>query len=588
MNSPESKNDRTDSPFRFSPFLYGLLGNCLLYLCLPPVGWSWAAWLAPGCWLPLIAAEKLNYRNASSKRVYFGLYVAHVGCWLALLQGMRLAHWTTYFGWGALSIYLGLYLPLFVFAARTIHHQLKVSLSYSAAISWVCVEWIRGYVISGFSMGSLSHSQVDHLWFIQTADLGGGFCISFILVLGAGLLYRIWKQVTSKDQSSDPPIKKPALTLSPTYEGILFGVILLGCWTYGHTRLSEFTSVTTAEASLVSVGLIQGVTYTEFELSYEKYLKKEREKGEMYNRQSMLALEDEPGLNLLVWPESMYPIGPLLVTGTNQTFLHVPKNQRDVSRDQDAVQAWASKLQTNQRQQHQALLTYLNGSRDQRVLGKALLIGGTSAIDLTTEATPMYNTAVLVSPEGKVLDMYHKNHLVMFGEYIPLGETFPSLYNLLPISALAPGTGELLFDIQGVKFCPNICFESTVPHRIRNMMLATDADGRRPDVMLNLTNDGWFWGSSILDLHLRSNILRAVEFRRPNLVAANTGISGWIGPSGRLKGKVEKKEEGYLIAKVGRSSFDSFYLIHGDIFALICGLITVISLCKALSTKSNT
>lgn len=119
-------------------------------------------------------------------------------------------------------------------------------------------------------------------------------------------------------------------------------------------------------------------------------------------------------------------------------------------------------------------------------------------------------------------------------------------------------------------------------------MLATDADGRRPDVMLNLTNDGWFWGSSILDLHLRSNILRAVEFRRPNLVAANTGISGWIGPSGRLNGKVEKKEEGYLIAKVGKSSFDSFYLIHGDIFALICGLITVISLCKALSTKSNT
>ena len=120
------------------------------------------------------------------------------------------------------------------------------------------------------------------------------------------------------------------------------------------------------------------------------------------------------------------------------------------------------------------------------------------------------------------------------------------------------------------------------------MMLARDTDGRRPDVMLNLTNDGWFWGSSMLDLHLRSNILRAVEFRRPNLVAANTGISGWIGPSGELQGKVEKKEEGYIIAKVGRASVYSFYLLYGDIFALLCGIITVISLLKALSTRSNT
>jgi len=588
MNSPEPKNYATDSTFRFSPFLYGLLGNCLLYLCLPPIGWSWAAWLAPACWLPLIAARKLNYRNATLKRAYLGLYITHVCCWLALLQGMRLAHWTTYFGWSALSIYLGLYLPLFVFAARTIHHQLKISLSYSAAISWVCVEWIRGYVISGFSMGSLSHSQVDHLWFIQTADLGGGFCISFVLVLGAGLLYRIWKQVTSKRQSSDLPSKKTALTLSPTSEGILFGMILLGCWTYGHNRLTELASVTTPEASLVSVGLIQGVTYTEFELSYDEYLKKEKEKQEMYNRQSIRALEDELGLNLLVWPESMYPVGPLLVTGTHDKFLHVPPQQTGVSQNQDEVKAWADRLQTNQRQQHQGLLSYLNGRQNQNVLGKAMLIGGTSAVDLTIESTPMYNTAVLVSPEGKVLDMYHKNHLVMFGEYIPLGDVFPGLYDLLPISALAPGNSELLFDINGVKFCPNICFESTVPHRIRSMMLAADTDGRRPDVMLNLTNDGWFWGSSILDLHLRSNILRAVEFRRPNLVAANTGISGWIAPTGRLQGQVEKKEQGYLIAKVGRSSVDSFYLLYGDIFALTCGLITLISLCKALSTKSTT
>ena len=114
----------------------------------------------------------------------------------------------------------------------------------------------------------------------------------------------------------------------------------------------------------------------------------------------------------------MYPVGPLLVTGTNDEFLHVTTQKTEVSQNQDEVKAWADRLQTNQRQQHQGLLSYLNGHQNKNVSGQAMLIGGTSAVDLTIESTPMYNTAVLVSPEGEVLDMYHKNHLVMFGEYI--------------------------------------------------------------------------------------------------------------------------------------------------------------------------
>lgn len=586
MNSPKPKNCITDAPFRFSPFLYGLLGNGLLYLCLPPLGWSWAAWFAPACWFPLIAAKHLNYRNGTSKRVYFALYITHVCCWLALLQGMRLAHWTTYFGWAALSGYLGIYLPLFLFAARAIHHCLKLPLSYAAATSWVCVEWIRGYVISGFSMGSLSHSQVEHLWFIQVADWGGGFIVSFILVLGAGALYRIWQQLDTKRSTHGRLPRSTASVKTLTIEGILLGLILIGCWIYGQSCLKKFNSTQAEDTSFVAVGLIQGVTYTEFELSYEDSISKEREKQETYNQQSIAALEDENGLDLVVWPESMYPVGPILLTGSEDALLHLPK-QLELSPDQGKIQPRISQLQKEQNRQHQSLLNYLNGNRNGSGLRKAKLLGGTSAVDLTLESLPYYNTAILVSPEGEVLDMYHKNHLVMFGEYIPLGNTFPALYNLLPISALAPGNKDLSFDIDGVKFSPNICFESTVPHRIRKMILARDTDGRRPDVMLNLTNDGWFWGSSILDLHWRSNIMRAVELRRPNLVAANTGISGWIGRTGELKGQVEKKNAGYVIAKVGRSPLDSFYLIYGDVFAMLCGLITLISLGKTLISRSR-
>ncbi len=545
------------------------------------------AWFAPACWFPLIAVKDLSYRSGSSKRTYFALYITHTCCWLALLQGMRLAHWTTYFGWAALSFYLGLYLPLFLYAARAIHHRMKLPLSYAAACSWVCVEWIRGYVISGFSMGSLSHSQVHHLWFIQVADLGGSFAISFILVLGAGMVYQICRQLLPKNKTASTLSGNTNPMRTLTIEGTLLGGILTGCWMYGQSCLATFDSIQTEQSSHVSVGLIQGVTYTEFELPYEQYLKKEREKQDTYNQQSIRALGNENGLDLLVWPESMYPVGPILLTGSEDQFLHVPGQPNELSQNQKKARDWSSGVQKNQSRQHQGLLNYLNGNQNNRSLRKAMLIGGTSAVDLTHKSTPNYNTAVLVSPEGEVLNMYHKNHLVMFGEYIPLGDTFPSLYNLLPISALAPGDQDLLFDIDGVKFSPNICFESTVPHRIRNMVLTTDADGRRADVMLNLTNDGWFWGSSMLDLHLRSNIMRAVELRRPNLVAANTGISGWVLRTGELKKQIGKKEAGYVIAKVGRSSIDSFYLLFGDIFAMLCGLITLISLGKIIIPNSD-
>ena len=569
-----------ESQLRFAPIAYAFTGNLLLYACLPPLGLSWLAWLTPCCWLPLIASPGLSNAKTNPRRVYFGLYVTHVLCWLALLQGMRLAHWTTYFGWAALSFYLGIYLPLFVFTARTIHHQLKIPLAYAAATGWVCVEWIRGYVISGFSMGSLSHSQTGQLWLIQISDLGGGFAVSFILVVGAGLLYQInsFLQARKESNRSCRPI---------ALEVFCFAVLLGGTYGYGVARLEAFNSPIAQDQPAVSVGLIQGVTYTEFELPYEEFMEKEQEKQRTYNDQSIRALGAETGLDLLVWPESMYPIGPLLVTENGAEHLHVPAQPDQVEEDQESVRQWASRVQSAQRQQHSELLNYLNGNQDESGLGKAMLIGGTSAVDLTKAHTPSYNTAVLLSENGEVLDLYHKNHLVMFGEYIPLGEVFPALYGLLPISALAPGTSDIRFEIDGVQFSPNICFESTVPHRIRKMMNTVDANQRRPDVMLNLTNDGWFWDSSMLDLHLRSNVMRAVEMRRPNLVAANTGISAWISTTGEILSSVEKKEAGFVIAKVGRSVTDSFYLNNGDLFAILCGLIALASLGKSLASQTR-
>ena len=213
------------------------------------------------------------------------------------------------------------------------------------------------------------------------------------------------------------------------------------------------------------------------------------------------------------------------------------------------------------------------------------MIAGTDIHDLSVVDTPTYNSAILFQPDGKVRDIYRKSHLVMFGEYIPLGDYFPWLYNLLPIGpGLAAGNGVLMFEIDGVVFVPNICFESTVPHLVRNMMQQSNMHQQQGDVMLNLTNDGWFWGSAMLDIHLRCNIMRAVEMRRTNLVAANTGITAWITPTGRIVDQEAKLKDGFVIAQVGKATYNSVYMRFGDILSIVAA--TLAGIAVLLSFKS--
>jgi apolipoprotein N-acyltransferase len=92
---------------------------------------------------------------------------------------------------------------------------------------------------------------------------------------------------------------------------------------------------------------------------------------------------------------------------------------------------------------------------------------------------------------------------------------------------------------------------------VRRIVRTLTDRGRRPDVLVNLTNDGWFWGSSELDMHLTCGIFRAVEVRTPLVIAANTGFSAWIDGSGRLLAKGPRRATATLRAAVvpdGRSS----------------------------------
>ena len=122
----------------------------------------------------------------------------------------------------------------------------------------------------------------------------------------------------------------------------------------------------------------------------------------------------------------------------------------------------------------------------------------------------------------------------------------------------------------GLRFAPNICFESTVPHVIHSQLRQLDEEGTRPDVLINMTNDGWFHGSSALDLHLTCSVFRAVENRRPILIAANTGISAAIDGNGRMLAKSSRMKEKTIVVDVHPDGRASLYQTIGDLPAWGC------------------
>ena len=168
---------------------------------------------------------------------------------------------------------------------------------------------------------------------------------------------------------------------------------------------------------------------------------------------------------------------------------------------------------------------------------------------------------------------YYKMHRVMFGEYLPWGGQFPWLYRLTPMTqGLDPGQRPECFQVAGWKLSPSICFESTVPHLIRRQLEALGQSETPPDVLVNVTNDGWFWGSSILDLQLACAVCRAIENRLPVLVAANTGISAVIDSGGRILDRGPRRGEAMLYAEVRADDRRSWYRWIGDVPAGLCAL----------------
>ncbi|HEY8042280.1 MAG TPA: apolipoprotein N-acyltransferase [Polyangiaceae bacterium] len=146
----------------------------------------------------------------------------------------------------------------------------------------------------------------------------------------------------------------------------------------------------------------------------------------------------------------------------------------------------------------------------------------------------LYNAAVASNDAGAITSRYDKQYLLTFGEYLPLGETFPVLYKWSPNSGhFTPGVSldPLELDVQGARHPVTvlICYEDILPRFTNDAVRHAD-----PELLVNMTNDAWFGDSSEPWEHLALASLRAVEHRRYLVRGTNSGVSAVVDPVGRV------------------------------------------------------
>lgn len=188
---------------------------------------------------------------------------------------------------------------------------------------------------------------------------------------------------------------------------------------------------------------------------------------------------------------------------------------------------------------------------------------------IVKEGDNYFNSALLVSPDGKIAERYDKLHLVPFGEYIPWRNRLPFLAAIVPIDDFRFGQNHTLFKTPQGCYSVLICFEDTLPE------LASEFVRRGAGFLVNISNDAWFGDTNELFLHLASAVFRSVENRRSLVRCGNVGLSCFIDPAGRLINGVEVQGKktyvtGVAAENIFLSDRKTLYTKFGEIFAYLC------------------
>jgi len=528
-----------------SGYLLAIGAGLLLTAAFPKIGIAGCAWIAPAV---LIAAA---YGRSAGDAFRVG-YVTGLAYFLSSLSWLLLIPVTGYpiLGWAALAAYLALHPAIWAWlvtrwgerprepAQRSWAGRTFWSLSGAAA--WVAMEMIQARLWSGFPWDPLGASQYQLIPLIQIASVTGVYGLSFLVVWLSLSLYSAWRMI----------FRQPGSRFAWQAESFLPLAVVAVVFAVGFARLNrQPAGSATLRIALVQPSIPQSLIWDPAANS---------------NRFRQLLELSETALtnqtDLLIWPESAVPEFDLAcymaitnLTGTHHVWLIF--NAEDAAPRADAK----------------------------------------SRNDLD-----YFNAAFLFGPDGRFRNVYHKQNLVIFGEYIPLVRWLPFVKWFTPITGgFASGTNAVAFEMEGwgerardlsdltneipvggspgvsprrkVVTSTLICFEDVFPH------LAHKCVQDDTDFLLNLTSDAWFGEGAAQWQQAVTAVFRAVENGVPLVRCCNNGLTCWADSTGRLcaifkdaKGSVYGPGFMTIEIPVGGKRAQTFYNRHGDWFGWGC------------------
>ncbi len=546
------------------------------------------------------------------RKVIFG----HLLYGLICLQWMRLAHPMMYLTWIFLACYIAFYWTISLVLIRYLLRR-GIALGLAAPMVIVSLDYFRAHFPTGFSWLEplhlyhpigfgwyfLGYSQHDYLVLIQSADIGGVYLISVMVIVMNVTIWEIlhrcrWWQKSFKVETPTRTVAKVSLALGGSVfaANLIYGLVCLQ-----HEPFAKGPVLAALQASLPQeIKMHKGTDLLRpYLLQWSRVLF-----GETGN-ETHKANRRKP--DLIIWPETSCPDDWVSNLDRNKAngMIH-PENSPLPGRLADGS-GKKSDLEEGIIGQYRATQLLFGGGTAYAgvypVLYQAFdrpILLGLNTYELENKIVWLYNSAVLYKNQ-RGYARYDKIHLVPFGEYVPLGELIPFLNNFTPYShAYSCKRGEQFtrFSIDSqegtFRFGVIICYEDSDPAIARNYVKNESDLGKVPeqaqniaqqkpdqhkvDFLVNISNDGWFRGSEEHEEHFAICRFRAIETRRAIIRAVNMGISGIIDSDGdivALPGKslrASKSIEGYAAAPMPIDKRNSIYAQYGDWVPLSCWL----------------
>lgn len=502
-----------------------LCSALLLALAMPGrIGW-WPLLFVALAPLLLVVLYARPGRAALAGFV-FGLgYHLALLYWILIVLGQYggLPLWISLPALFLLATYMALYPTLFCWllsrvAGRSWHRERSIApLVWYGPVIWVGLEYAKGVAFSGFPWMDLGYGLFGQPSLIQAADLGGHHLLSFTLVLGNALLVALIDR------------QRRAVRWNVRFERRLllaamgFLVFIFG---YSQVRYQVVTAIA-ARSMQARVAVVQGNVDQAVKWSpafkaatVDTYLRLSRQ------------VTHGQDVELVVWPETALPLYP----------------QRD-----PLMQRVGAFTQANN-------FWLLTG---------APLVSLPPQVD-GGQQVRYYNGAMLVGPDGQMHGNHAKQHLVPFGEYVPMRRYLPFLEPLVvSVGDFTPGTEKGPLELGPMRLGILICYESIFPE------IAHQSVVRGANLLVNITNDAWYGRSSAPYQSLAMAVLRAVENKRSLIRAANTGVSCFVDPLGHVGYASDIFTEAARVAQVPMLELATVFNRNGVRFGAICAFGTV-------------